>query len=441
MTNSAAPGNPHEMLDAHAPELARARRWLAGARQAAALVGLCGPAGVGKTTAALQLAREHAEGRPVHVVHAHGRSAAALVDECARCTGGQPAVIVLDDVDEDVRPEELTAPGTLIVTTSRAALQASTIDLRPWPSSLAVALLARRSGVNERDVGLPGLCALVQHLPAAIEIVAAALAEARTSLPSDLAKQLAEERERLLRRTLHVEDELGIEIALNYVYRRMSVMHQRALRQLALIDGAFDAAMAADVSTDADVLAVELCRRRLLQVDEASGGYRMPRAVRDYARARLSNSEAEAARMRYVENVVLRARVLKRRWESGDVDGALAGFDLLRRHVEAAFTAAQPEYHATPSRAARLLADLTEALQELLPSCVSAADVRIWLRARVEALRRVRDVRGEIGARERLAAALDDAGEAGAAAECRGEIERLQEEWAAERRSLDLLAR
>lgn len=443
MTNTVASFSPSAMLDAHASELERVRRWLRGAREAAAVIGLCGPAGVGKTTAALLLAREHAEGRPVLLVHAHGRDAASLAEEMARRSGGAPVVFVLDDVGESVRLIALAAPGTLILATGRVVLQAPTVDLRPWPEAAAVRLLAQRSGVHERDASLPVLCALVNRLPAAIEIVAAALVDARTVLPSDAAKQLAEERDRLLRRTLHVEEAIGIETALNYVYRRMGVAHQRVVRQLAVIDGAFDAAMAASVSTDADVMVDDLLRRRLLIAGDAGDGsdFRMPRIVRDYARARLSNSEGEAARMRYVENVVLRARVLKRRCDAGDLDGATAGFDALRRHVEAAFAAAQPDYHALPMRAARLLADLVEAVQDVMTQRMNAAAVRTWQRARVDALRRVRDVRGEIGARERLAQSLDAAGEVDGAAECRAEIERLQAEWAAERRSLDLLVR
>ena len=446
MENIAEPRPPYDAHDVHAVEMNRLRRWLAGAERGAAVVGICGPAGVGKTAMALRLAHEHAGARPVRFVHARGRSVAALADECAlrarMSAGGEAssAVLLLDDVTDGVLIADLATPGTLIVATSREPLRMPSVDLRVWPAANAQRLLSEISGVNVHDSALPRLCELAYHLPGAIELVAVHLADARTLLPSDVAKQLAEEHTRLLRRALTVDEMLGLHTVLTFVYHRMSVAQQRVLRQLSVIEAPFDAAMAAAVSTDADVMLADLRRRRLVIEDEAGGGERLPRAVRDYARARLSNSEAEAACLRYAESVVQRARAIGRRFTAGDGDGALMDFDALRRHIEAAFALAQPEFHVLPGRAARLAADLTEALQDILPLRMSAVMVRTWQRARADALRRVRDVRGEIAARERLAELHVAAGDDAAAATCHDDVQRLQEEWAAERRVLDLLA-
>lgn len=431
--------------DVHTAEMNRLRRWLVGAERAAAVVGLCGTVGVGKTTAALQLARECAGARPVLFVHAHGRTTAALAEECAQRVptnkdgAPQPCVWLLDDVTDGSFCAGVAAPGTLVVATSRDSLSVPSVELRPWRVDDARRLLAERSGVRVQDAALPQLCELAHHLPLAIELLAVHLADARLQLPSDVARHLSVEYARQLRRTTQVDDALGLHVALTFVYHRMSVAQQRVLRQLSVIEGAFDAAMAAAVSADADVMLPELRRRRLVIDDEAGGGVRLPRAVRDYVRVRLSNSEAEASGLRYVESVVQRARAIGRRFTMGDQAGALAGFDVLRRHIEAAFALVQPDFHALPARAARLVADLIEALQDALPLRMNTTTVCMWQQARADALRRVRDTRGEIAARERLAELHAASGDEDAAVACHRDVQRLQMEWAAERRAIDLL--
>ena len=454
MENIAESRPLHVMHDVHVAEMNRLRRWLAGAEREAAVVGICGPAGVGKTTAALQLAREHAGGRPILFVHARGRSVAALAEECARrvrmCEGDevQRAVLVLDDVTccnrvaSGMRVADLAAAGTLILATSRESLGMPSVDLRPWPVQTARQFLVLRSGVHEHDVALLRISELLQGLPAALDLIAAYLVESRLLvLPSDALKWLADEHGRLLRHSLEVDLLLALEAALAFVYHRLTVVQQRVLRQLSVVDAPFDAAMAAEISVDADGVLADLQRRRLVVADETGDGFVMPQSVRDYAQVRLSNSEGVAARMRYAASVTAGAKALGRRFSIGDVVGAMMGFDRLRRHIDAVFVGLQPEHHALPTKAARLLAEMVDALHDILPLRLNAADVLLWQRMCVEALRRARDVRGEMGACERLAALYEADHDVDAAAECHERVRLLQIEWSAERRSIDLLAR
>jgi hypothetical protein len=100
-----------------------------------------------------------------------------------------------------------------------------------------------------------------------------------------------------------------------------------------------------------------------------------------------------------------------------------------------------PDHHLLQSRAARLMADLTDALRDVLPLRLSAPERVTWLRAQAGAHRALRDYRGEVNALGYLAALHITNDDLDAALKCYERLLNVKQELTAENRSFEMLAR
>jgi ABC-type cobalamin/Fe3+-siderophores transport system ATPase subunit len=446
----------------HLKERERLLRWI-NAAPAGAWVGVLGPQGSGKTQLAHALAEQVATDRgvPLMLITCRGRRLSAVLRECiwrvapeaslvddaskddaskddARITvrfrdvfATRPAVLVFDDLDDCDALSALALPGLVGIVASRAsAVPVPSVCLREIAPDEAVELLATESGALASDAALAKICGLVQKSPFALSLVAADLAAAPSTLPSDALRLLGDEHRRLRRLTRHDDLDLAHGAALAFAYHRLSVTAQRVLRQLSVIPDAFTGELAAYVCDDAAVVIGELVRRKWLHFNSGTGRYTWQPAVRAFVRERLASSESVAAELRHAQGVVALARAITAEHATRNMAAALRNYDALRSQIDAAFARLQPDAHPLKFKAAKLLIDLCRAVAIALPHRAVAHEQAAWLSAAIGAYRTLSDVRGEMLALGQLAAfhlACDDVH---AALKCYERIQRLSHERA-----------
>ena len=322
------------------------------------LVTLTGPAGVGKTRLALALAARQLRRR---------RAGVWLVDLAAapeepnvaaetartldvRITGGTTAtealrrylaerdlLLVLDNCEHVI--EECSELATALLTTcahvrilatSRESLGVSgeTVwRLDPLRQEDAYRLFVERARQRrpefmpgkDTDAAIAELCARLDRLPLAIELAAARIgamspAEILSSLESRL-------------------DALGVggrdapphhrtvRAAVEWSHRLLDAEERRALRNLSVFVGGFDAAAAASVAPGLSLdLLTRLVDKSLVAVVESPSGrtrYRLLETVREYAHELLADAGENApARTRHLEHFSALGDVAREEWLS-----------------------------------------------------------------------------------------------------------------------------
>ncbi|MFF5185919.1 ATP-binding protein [Streptomyces sp. NPDC000345] len=255
-------------------ELAEIGRLVRGrGRPSGPLVAITGKGGLGKTTlavrAAQRLAADFPDGQlfvnlrgydplpaePPEVLgnflRALGTDPRAIPDAphdreqlLRTLTAGRRLLIVLDNANgpRQVRPLLPGGPDTAVIVTSRVPLSsiegAHTIVLDLLETDEAVELLSRVAGparVADDPEAARRLVTLCGHMPLAVRIAGARLAERPDLRVTDLAGRLADERDRLD----HLEiGDLDVRSTFMISYRGLSDAQQRAFRLLGLFPGA-----------------------------------------------------------------------------------------------------------------------------------------------------------------------------------------------------------
>ncbi|WP_410643768.1 BTAD domain-containing putative transcriptional regulator [Amycolatopsis sp. lyj-346] len=312
----------------------------------AAVFGICGMAGVGKTALAVHLGHRFAgrfpDGQLFADLHAHGPDGAlppeAALDSLLRQLGvdgaripdrldqraalwrsllaGRTALVVLDDAADaaQVRPLLPGGPGSLVLITSRARLSSidavTTVSLDVLAPAEAAQLLTRVAGADlssggsgwesprpgaeprfhhrrtEHDPAVAELARLCGHLPLALRIAAARLRDRPLWTVAHLAGLLRDEHRRLAE--LSTGDR-SVGAAFTLSYRQLTEPQQRLFRLLGEFPGTdFDAGAAAAIAgrepRETERLLEELVDVHLLS-QPALGRYRFHDLIRDHARA------------------------------------------------------------------------------------------------------------------------------------------------------------
>ncbi|MDP4334557.1 helix-turn-helix domain-containing protein [Curtobacterium sp. A7_M15] len=316
------------------PEVLRAAAEFLGrsdADPAAPILVICGPAGVGKTTVALEALSRHGWGDGMRAfVDLNGMNSLPLsplgvlqsliaqtseirdistldeaISEWRRITAAKRVAVVLDNAanEDQVRPV-LAATNAVVIVTSRRSLaglvNVQRITLEPLERAESVQLIGRIVPASQRtDADADALAAACGDLPLALRIAANRVAAQPRSTVRDFLDTMAARRDPL--RAL-VAGDLAVEPALTLSYGQTDAASRQLFRSLALIDGAtFDASLAAAAAgAGVDETAERLDELTDLGLVEARGGnrYHLHDLVRLFAAALSRRDEPASARQR-----------------------------------------------------------------------------------------------------------------------------------------------
>lgn len=297
------------------------------------LLTLTGPGGVGKTSLALDVARELEADFPEGVAVAElaplaeaelvlptvaralgaHQLAPPLLDTLAAFVGGRRQLVVLDNVEHvlDAAPDvaELLArcPGLVVLATSRAALRVRaeldrpldplalprTSDAATVADSPAAQVFLDRARAAGRPVQLTdatagdvaAICRRLDGLPLALELAAA---HARLLSPSALLGRLDTALGSPVTRDLPVRQRT-MRATLDWSHELLTADEQRLLRRLSVFAGGFSLDAAQHVHGDDVLAALAGLVEQSLVVPEGDR-YRMLEPVRQYAATRLDEA-------------------------------------------------------------------------------------------------------------------------------------------------------
>lgn len=299
--------------------------------QAARVLVICGPAGVGKTTVALEALRRHEDEdcarafvdldgmnalplSPLGVLQAliaqtSGVRDVSSTDEAVahwrRITDAQRVAVVIDNAasEEQIRPV-LAATNVVVIVTSRRSL-AGLVDVqRVMLESLSRAestqLIGRIVPAAQRtEADTDALAAACGDLPLALRIASNRVAAQPRSSVRDFLDKMSARQDPL--RAL-VAGDLAVEKALTLSYDQTDAVSQQLFRSLSLIDGAtFDAHLAAAAtSIDPDDAADRLDELTDLGLVEVRGSnrYHLHDLVRLFAAALCRRDEPASTEQR-----------------------------------------------------------------------------------------------------------------------------------------------
>ncbi|MFZ0889297.1 MAG: tetratricopeptide repeat protein [Candidatus Binataceae bacterium] len=391
----------------------------------AAISGLRGMGGIGKTALALRIGETLATNFPdgqlyldlkgaphvtdppwvkpltvaeamAYVIRSYDRtgqlpeSEAALEALYRTVLAGKRALILMDNALDGAQVEPLIPPaGCALLVTSRQnftlpGLFAKNLDTLPPPRAREL-LLKIAPRIGEHADALASLCG---YLPQALRNAAGAFSERPNLSPEDLVRRMRDAQERLKL--------TGVDLSLTVSAGLLSADLKGRWLQLAVFPDSFDRPGAAAVwglPPDAaqDTLG-ELLRYSLLEWNSASLRYRMHDLVRDFAGAQLGEAgraEAQSRHAAHYKNVLAAADQLYQRGADAVTQG-LALFDLERGNVRAgqAWSAA---HAGGDDVGARLCVDYPDAGAYVLFLRLHPRELIDWFEAALGAARRLGD--------------------------------------------------
>lgn len=380
-----------------------------GAGGAVVISAIEGMAGIGKTTLAVHAAhvlsdrfpdgqlfldlRGYTAGvQPLTSAEALGRLLRSLgvpqlqipedVDERAALLrsrlAGKKALIVLDNAagSDQVRPLLPGRPGCLVLVTSRRALHdlddVHTLSLAPLANDEAVELLRQIAGADRVPDGSDEgeLAAVTGNLPLAIRIIGARLRRVEGRPAPDALRRL---RDRLVSAAPNQGDDRNLRDIFDLSYTAVPETARRLFRCLSQVPGPdFDVyavanLLATDTGTAQELLGTLFDHSLLNQ--PTLGRYHMHDLVRDYARARFAEDEAQSD-----ADAVARLMAYY-------LSAAIAADRFIALGSRPAAHLAEPAAHTTP-RFSGLTAALAWMAEERLniEACITDARRRGWPR-------------------------------------------------------------
>ncbi len=394
---------------------------LRAAAEAGGIVGLRGPAGIGKTALALVLAQALAPQYPeaqiyldllgtttplapgavmAHVIRAFKpveqlpSGEAGLAAAYHSVLHGQRALLLFDNAWDAGQVAPLLPPaGCLLLVTSRLrftlpGLRPFNLGALPRPQSIALLLkVAARIGAEADEIA-----ALCDDTPLSLRLAGSALAEHEDLTPERYLARLRDEQGRM-----QALDKLLAALALSYDL--LPARLQAAWRALAVFAGGIDrpaaaAVLALDDEPAGDRLS-DLLRYSLVEYSAETQRYYLHDSARLAAGARLLGDERAGAERRHAIHY---GRVLAQAntWYLEGGDKAMAGlalFDQERANVEAgqAWAAA----HADDDEAARLCSAYAGASWAIRQLRQTAPDDLAWTEAALRAARRLKNQQHE----------------------------------------------
>ncbi len=308
---------------------------------------------------------------------------------------GKRALILLDNAFDSAQVRPLVPPaGSALLVTSRNVVslpRMTRVILEQLPPIEARELLTSIAPRVAPDLA-DQICFLCGFLPLAIRAAGSLLDVAADLDPADYAAQLRDERTRLeLIGTEGVD--VDVEASFNLSYARLSPDAARVFRQLAVFPTTFDAAAEEVICKDENHKHLsELIRRSLVLYDAASARYRLHDLARLFANARLSEEERVASQMRHAAHYLTVLRKADNLYLQGGeaIKRGLALFDLEWRNVQAGQMRAGEQLDGN-SEAAKLSSDYPYAGAYLLSLRQHPRERIFWLETALGAARRLKD--------------------------------------------------
>lgn len=322
--------------------------------------GLQGLGGIGKTALALKLAERLAPRYPdaqfyldlkgadrqplsaadalAHVIRAYHPTAklpeseAELQSLYLSALHGKRALVLMDNARDAAQVGPLVPPeGCVLLVTSRwrfALPGLSVLDLETLsPEESRELLLKIAPRIGERAAELAQLCG---HLPLALRLAAATLAERANLSPADYVRRLSDAQKRL---------DL-VDASLTLSYELLTPELQKLWRTLAVFPDTFDAAAAAavwelDADATQDALG-DLLKFSLIDFDADTQRHRLHDLARLFADSRMSDDERHATHLHHAAHYLTVLRECNALYLEGGqaIKSGLVLFDAERRNME-----------------------------------------------------------------------------------------------------------
>jgi hypothetical protein len=361
----------------------------------AAIAGLSGMGGIGKSQLALKVASavRHSYPDAQLMVDLRGTDQSPLkpADGLASCIrafvggeiklpeslddlqaiyldklSGKRALILLDNGYDYAQVAPFMPPaGCALLVTSREAIPCPgmhRITLEELPPGDALALLRSASQRKIEDETAREICSLCGHLPLALRAAGSLLNVTRNLPPEEYASQLKDERTRLQQiGTKGVL--LGVEATFDLSYRLLPTAAQAVFRCLSVFPASFDAVAEEDTCGDSSHSHLtDLVRRSLALFDEKPSRYRLHDLVRLFAVGKQGAAERAAVETRHAAHyeAVLRAADDLFLGGGESLSKGLALFDAEWRNIQAG-QAWAARYSATNAEAAKLCSSYPDA--------------------------------------------------------------------------------
>jgi tetratricopeptide (TPR) repeat protein len=253
---------------------------------------------------------------------------------------GKRALILLDNAYDSAQARPLLPPaGSALLVTSRETValpgmkRVTLEQLSPTESRELLRGIALRVPADVAD----RICFLCGYLPLAIRAAGSLLDVTVDLAPNVYAEQLRDERRRLERIGTEGVD-LGVEASFGLSYARLTPDAALVFRQLAAFPASFDARAEETVCEDPGHKHLsELLRRNLARYNEETQRYSLHDLARLFADSRMSDDESHVTRMRHAAHYLTVLGECEAFYNKGGdaVKNGIALFDVERRNIEA----------------------------------------------------------------------------------------------------------
>lgn len=328
---------------------------------------------------------------------------------------GKRALILLDNASGGAQSRPLMPPaGSALLVTSRETialpgLKRVTLEqLEPVEARELMRVIAPRVPADTAD----RICFLCGYLPLAIRAAGSLLDVTADLAPETYAEQLQDERRRLERIGAEGVD-YGVEASFGLSYARLTPDAARVFRQLAVFPASFDARAEETVCEDPGHKHLsELLRRNLVRYNGETQRYSLHDLARLFADSRMTDDEGRATRMRHAEHYLsVLAECDDLYLKGGDaIKSGLALFDAERRNIEAGQEWAR-QHSSGNQAAARLCNKYPNAGAYVLNLRQHPRELIAWLEIALAAARQLKDRAAEGRHSGNLGIAYADLGE------------------------------
>lgn len=336
----------------------------------AAIIGISGMGGIGKTELSLYIAGRLRDAYPDAqlVLDMHGtnntpRDPADALASCIRAfvglekklpdgleeltrlyrsaLEGKRSLVLLDNASDSTQVSPLMPPaGSALIVTSRGVIalpgmQRLTLEqLQPAEARELLTSIAPHAASGIADQ----ICYLCGYLPLAVRAAGSLLGTTPDLDPARYALELSDERTRLERIGEDPMIGIGVEASFGLSYARLSPDAARVFRLLAVFPATFDAPAEEAICQDpGHQHLTDLLRRSLVLYNPDTRRYRLHDLARLFADSRLSADERIAVRLRHAIHYVEILSECQELYKQGgkSIASSLKLFDTERRNIEA----------------------------------------------------------------------------------------------------------